>query len=107
MKSRLDKINKAIYDQRALDLDDDFDKLQAQKAIKAAEHAKLQYLCQSTESRIASNRMTKNKYVEVKAALQKQVIGIGNSNEDDVDDEDVVDDDVDNEDDDDEDCKDE
>jgi len=90
MKKWLDK--KAIYDQRALDLDDEFDQLHAQKAIKAAEHAKLQYLCESTKKRIESNQSEKSKYVEVKAALQEQVIGIGPSNEDvDEDDEDCKD----------------
>merc|ERR1712154_701648 len=81
MKEWLDK--KAIYDQLALDLDDKFDKLQKQKAVKAAEKARLQYLCESLSTRIASNQEDKNKYVEVKAELQKVVIGIEDSKDED------------------------
>jgi len=73
LKAWLDK--KAIYDQRALDLDEEFDKVQIEKINIAAEKARLKCVCDMMSAQIASYRADKKGYVETKAKLEKMVIG--------------------------------
>merc|ERR1719384_2482003 len=65
---------KAIFDQRALNLDEEFEKMQVQKINIAAERARLEYKVQMLETMIAGNIENKKGYIETKTTLEKMVI---------------------------------
>merc|ERR1719242_2236965 len=72
LKQWLDK--KAIYDRRALDLDDEFEKMQLQKINISSEKARLEFVCSMRDGQIKGNMNDKKGYVETKAVLDKMVI---------------------------------